>query len=178
MLSCYNLNMAQVLVILRGAPASGKSTISKALRNFDKKIVWFKTDNLKEFFLNPADDKALDEVFETCYAVLDNLLERGYSVIYEGIFKKPEYAQKAIDIGKERNIPITIYQLECSLETLKKRDKGRSGVTNGIRPPMEETVIESLLRKVEENPIEGAIKLNTEEKSLEDCIEIIGKNFE
>jgi hypothetical protein len=43
---------------------------------------------------------------------------------------------------------------------------------------MEDAVIESLYNKVENNPIEGAIMLNTEEKSLEECIEIIKKNFD
>jgi len=42
--------MKQVLIVLRGAPASGKSTISKRLRDSDNKIVWLKTDNLKSFF--------------------------------------------------------------------------------------------------------------------------------
>ena len=162
--------MTQTLIIIRGAPASGKTTISKALRDFDKKVVWFKTDNLKEFFFNPAEDKALDEVFKTCYAILDNLLERGYSVVYEGILKKPEYANNAIDIAKKRNITTYIYQLECSLETLLKREKERSDQTNGIRPPMDNTVIESLLNKVNSNPIENSIMLNTEEKTLEECI--------
>ena len=87
--------MSQKLIILRGASASGKSTIGEKLRDFDKKIVWFKTDNVKSFF-SDAEERALDETMNTCLAILDYLLNHGYSVIYEGIFKNPDYFQKAI----------------------------------------------------------------------------------
>jgi predicted kinase len=170
--------MKQTLVILRGAPASGKSTISESIRDFDKKIVWFKTDNLKFFFAEPSDSRILDEVMETCLATLDNLLNRGYSIIYEGIFKNPEYAMQAAKIGREKNIPTVIYQLSCSLESLRARDKIRKGVQEGCRKTMPDKIIENLYKMVEDNPIEGAIKLDTEEKSIDECIKIIKHNFE
>lgn len=170
--------MKQVLVILRGAPASGKTTISENLRDFDKKIVWFKTDNIKPFFSDPSEARILNEQMETCIATLNNLLDRGYSVVYEGIFKNPDYALKAIEIGKSKNIPTIIYQLSCSLKTLSERDKTRKGVKEGCRKPLGDEVIESLFNKVENNPIEKAVKLDTENQSLEECIEIIRKNFD
>lgn len=169
--------MKQVLIVLRGAPASGKTTIGENLRDFDRKIVWFKTDNIKTFFSNPRESRILDEVMETCLVILKNLLDKGYSVIYDGIFKKPEYAQKAVDLAKSMNIPTIVYQLTCSLKTLQERDRIRKGVKEGCRKPLGDEIIESLFNKVENNPIEGAIKLNTEEKSLEECLEIIRKNF-
>ena len=164
-------------MILRGAPASGKTTIGESLRNFDKKIVWLKTDNVKLFFSN-FEDRTLDEVMGTCLVVLDNLLGRGYSVIYEGIFKRPEYVSRAVEIAKSKNIPYVIYQLECSLKTLQERDKKRPGVPQGLRPALGDELIESLYNTVRENPIPGAISLNTEEKTLEKCLGIIRKNFE
>lgn len=114
--------MKQVLVILRGASATGKSTIAGKLRNFDKKIVWLKTDNFKPFFSN-NEERALDDVMDACLATLNYLLDTGYSVIYEGIFKRPEYAQKAMELGRSKNIATVIYQLSCSLDVLKERDK-------------------------------------------------------
>src|SRR3989344_6876754 len=103
--------MSQKLIILRGAPATGKTTISENLRNFDKKIVWFKTDNFKPFFTDYLnEERALDAVFETCLATLNYLLDQGYSVIFEGIFKDPKYPLKAIEMGKSKNISVIVYQ--------------------------------------------------------------------
>lgn len=169
--------MKQKLIIVRGAPASGKTTIGERLRDFDKKIVWFKTDNIKLFFSN-FEDRTLDEVMETCLVILDNLLKRGYSVVYEGIFKRPEYISRAVEIANSNNIPHAIYQLECSLKTLQERDKNRPGVPEGLRPALGDELIESLYNTIKENPIPGAIPLNTEEKTLEECVELMGKNFE
>lgn len=169
--------MKQVLIILRGAPASGKTTLGENLRDFDKKIVWFKTDNIKPFFAD-YEDRTLDATMETCIATLNFLLDKGYSVIYEGIFKIPKYATDAIELGKSKNITVVVYQLSCPLKTLQERDKVRKGVPEGCRKPLGDEIIESLYNKVENNPIEGAIKLNTEEKSFEECLEIIRKTFE
>lgn len=169
--------MKQTLVILRGAPASGKTTIGENLRDFDKKIVWFKTDNIKPFF-SDFEDKALDVVMETALATLNYLLDEGYSVVYDGIFKNPEYAQRAINLAKNKNISTVIYQLTCSLKTLQNRDKTRKGVKEGCRKPLGDEIIESLFNKVENSPIEGAIELDTENNSLEECLEIIKKNFD
>ena len=168
--------MNQKLIIVRGAPASGKTTIGENLRDFDKKIVWFKTDNLKPFFSN-YEKSHLDEVMDVCIATLKHLLDKEYSVIYEGIFIKTEYVKRAVDLGRSKNIPVVIYQLECSLKTLQERDRTRKGIKEGCREMLGNEVIASIYEKIEQTPIEGAIKLNTEEKSIEECLDIIRKNF-
>lgn len=169
--------MKQVLIILRGAPASGKTTLGENLRDFAQKTVWFKTDNFKPFFSDDLED-ALGAVMETSLATLNYLLQQGYSVVYEGIFKNPVYVQNAIALGKEKNIPTTVYQLECSLKTLQERDKNRKGVKEGCRKTLGDEVIESLYNEVKNTPIGGAISLNTEEKSLQECLEIIRQHFD
>jgi len=58
------------LLILRGAPASGKSSIAKKLRNFTKKIVWLKVDNFKAFFAEDS-SLALDYVNEAALKTLE-----------------------------------------------------------------------------------------------------------
>ncbi len=169
--------MNQKLVIIRGAPASGKTTLCERLRDFDKKIVWLSIDKIKPVF-SEYKDETLDEVNETALVILSSLLDRNYSVVMDGIFKKPEHVQKAIEIGRTRNIPVVVYQLEISLEALQARDKIRAGVKEGCRKPLGDEVIESLFNKVENNPIAGAIKLNTENQTLDECLEMVRKNFE
>lgn len=68
--------------------------------------------------------------------------------------------------------------MDCSLETLKERDKTRKGVKAGWFPPLGDELIESLYRKVVENPIKDVIHLDTEKISLEECIKIVKKSFE
>ena len=136
--------MKQTLIILRGAPASGKSTIAEQLRDFNKKIVWLKTDNFKPFFSDDLDG-ALDAVMQTSLVMLSYLLEQGYSVVFEGIFKDPIYAMRAMQIGKDKNILAFAYQLKCSLEKLQERDLSRKGIQEGCRKPLGNDLIETLL---------------------------------
>lgn len=169
--------MNQKLIIVRGAACSGKTTICAELRDFDKKIAWLSIDKVKLLF-SDSKEEAMDEVNESALVILENLLDRNYSVVVDGIFKKLEHVQEVIEIGKTRKIPVIIYQLKCSLQTLKDRDKNRNGVKQGLWKPLGDELIESLYRKVEENPIHGAIELDTEEKSLDECIEIIKKSLD
>lgn len=169
--------MNQRLIIIRGAPASGKTTLCERLRDFDKKIVWLSVDKLKPIF-SEYKDETLDETNETALVILNSLLERDYSVVMDGIFKKPEHARKAIEVGRNRNIPVVVYQLESSLKTLQVRDKTRKGIKEGCRETLGDEVIESLFNKVENNPVEGAIKLNTENQTMEECLVFIRKNFD
>lgn len=75
----------QKLIIIRGAPASGKSTIAKKLRDFKKKIVWLKVDNFKDFFSEDG-TLGLEYANEAAVVTLKYLLNQGFSVIMEGIF--------------------------------------------------------------------------------------------
>jgi len=168
--------MKQTLIILRGAPASGKTTIGKNLRDFHDKIVWLKVDNFKPFFSEDLEE-ALPVVNETAFATLRYLLDQGNSVIFEGIFRNSLYVKKAIEYAKNKNIPYVFYQLSCSLKTLQERDKTREGVREGCRKPLGNEVIEKIYKEMENTKIEGATTLNTENKSLQECIEIIKRSL-
>lgn len=168
--------MKQILIVLRGAPASGKTTIAEQLRDFHKKIVWLKTDNFKPFFSDDLDE-ALDAVMNASLSTLSYLLDQGYSVVFEGIFKDPVYAQRAIQLAEVKNISVIAYQLKCSLNTLQERDGARKGVKEGCRKPLGDELIESLFNRVENKPIDGAIMLDTEKRTLTECISTIQRNF-
>ena len=168
--------MNQVLVILRGASASGKTTLAENLRDFDRKIAWLSVDKMKPIF--NSEEKSLNASSKVALATLKYLLEEGYSIIFDGIFKNTNYVYEAIKIAKNRDIPCIVYQLKCSLNTLQKRDKNRKGVKEGYRKPLGNTMIESLHKKNIDNPIEGAIELDTESQSSKECLEIIRKNFD
>ena len=78
----------QFLVIIRGAPASGKTTIAKKLRNFKEKIVWLKVDNFKDFFAGEASLKEQEYVDNCALATLNYLLDSGFSITKKALFLK------------------------------------------------------------------------------------------
>lgn len=168
--------MKQKLVILRGTTCSGKTTTSKLVRDYDNKIAWVTIDNIKVLFAN-YEDRTLDDSNDTAIALVKHLFEKGFSVIIDGIFKKPWHYEDLIKIAKDKNIPTKLYQLECSLDTLKERDKARDGVKQGLWPPLGDELVESLYKTVEENPIEGAEILNAEKMSPEEIARIIKDEF-
>lgn len=167
--------MKQTLVILRGAPASGKTTLGERLRSKENNVVWLKIDNLKPFFSEDWGD-SLDEVNKLALVMINQLLSDGFSVVFDGIFKNPTHALDAKKLAESKNVPCVIYQLECSLETLQKREDERSAQFQ--RDHFGKDTIQRLYEKVINNPIEGSIPLNTETQSIDECLEIIKKNFE
>lgn len=169
--------MKQILIILRGAPSSGKSTIAENLRDYKKKIVWLKVDNFKPFFAESA-DSILDDVNKIALTVLKYLLDQRFSVVMEGVFQNPAYIQEAVNIAKQKNVTVFVYELKCSVKILQERDKTRHGVKEGCRRPLGNFVIENLSRIIEKNPFKKAAKIDTEGTSLNECIQLIRKNFD
>lgn len=168
--------MQQTLVILRGAPSSSKSTIAKQIRDYDKKIVWLKVDSFKPFYSNNS-DITVDDVNKTAINSLNYHLDMGFSVVMEGVFQNPEYIKKAVQLAKKKNMLVFVYTLLCSLSTLQNRDRTREGVKEGCRKPLGDDVIERLFNTIKNNPYEDSLELNTENQSLETCIEIIKRCF-
>ena len=170
----------QKLIILRGAPSSGKSTIAKRLRSFKRKIAWLKVDNFKNFFAKDVSEEndAVDDVNQLAMVALQHLLSQGFSVVIEGIFQNPKYVTSATEIAKKRNVRFKVYELECSLKTLQLRDRNRPGVKEGCRKPLGDKVIAHLFNVIKENSWSGAEKLNTEKLSLDECVEILKKSLE
>lgn len=168
--------MDQKLVIVRGPACSGKTTICREIRNYDKKIAWISVDNFKLIFSN-FKDETLDDVHKSVNAALKDLLGKGFSVVLDGVLKKPVYVEELVGIAKSKGVDYVIYELECSLETLKVRDKAREGVVKKGYEPLGDELIESIYKSVNENPIDGVIKINTEEKTIDECVEAIRKSF-
>jgi predicted ABC-type ATPase len=86
----------QKVIILRGVTASGKSTIAKSYRDFEKRIAWLKVDNFKDFFAADS-TPALEYVNGSSVATLQYLLEQGFSVVMEGVFQKTDAIVKAVE---------------------------------------------------------------------------------
>jgi predicted kinase len=164
--------MEQFIVILRGAPASGKTTIAKEFRSFDKRIAWLKVDNFKEFFAQNS-FAALEYVNGSAVATLEYLLNRGFSVVMDGVFQETSAIDEALAFAKEKNVKAVVYQIKCSLSILQERDKIRPGVKEGCRKPLGDDVIAGIYQKLETTFYSNAKILDTEHLSLQECIEKI-----
>lgn len=170
--------MNQFLVIIRGAPASGKTTISKELRNFDNKIVWLKVDNFKDFFSGDSRPEHQKYVDLCALASLRHLLDEGFSVVMEKIFYDPLIIPLAVKEAEKRGIVNKVFQIRCALQTLQERDKVRPGVKEGCRKPLGNAVIKDLYDKLEETYFPGAVSLDTENLSIQECVEIVRKEVD
>jgi len=168
--------MNQFLIILRGAPASGKTTIAKEFRNFDKKIAWLKVDNFKEFFAEDS-SAALDYVNGSAIATLVYLFNQDFSVVMDGVFQETNAIDQALVFAKEKNIKVIVYQIKCSLSVLQERDRTRAGVKEGCRKPLGDDVIAKIYQKLEANPYPNAKILDTENQSLQECVEKIANDI-
>jgi broad-specificity NMP kinase len=169
--------MGQFLIILRGTPASGKSTIAKSLRNFKKKIAWLKVDNFKVFFSDDA-SSALKFVNGAAVSTLKYLLEQNFSVVMEGVFQETRAIDQAIEIVKEKGIRYIVIELRCSLPALQARDKSREGVEQGIRKPLGDDILSEIYNKLNNSFYPEAKMLDTENKSLEECLSEINNLLE
>jgi predicted kinase len=168
--------MQQRIIVLRGGPASGKTTIAKSYRNYEEKMVWLKVDNFKVFFSDDS-SPSLKYVNGSAIATLDYLLDQGFSVIIDGIFQDTAAIDDALRIAKDKKIPIKVFELQTSLDTLKKRDLIRDGVPQDFRKPLGNKVIEEIYNNLKNNPYEGALKLDTENNNVEECKKIIDSSF-
>lgn len=170
--------MNQFLVILRGGPASGKTTIAKKMRNYPNKVTWLKVDNFKDFF---SEESTLDQqkyVDMCALASLEYLLDEGFSVVMEKIFFDPFIIPLAIESAKKRKIKSRVFQIRCPLRVLLERDRVRDGIKEGHRKPLGDEVIKKLFEQLEKTFYPGAIELNTAELTVEDCVKKIEQELE
>ena len=168
--------MLQRVIILRGAPASGKTTIAKSYRNFNEKVAWLKVDNFKDFFAEDA-TPALEYVNGSAVATLDYLIGQGFSVVVDGVFQNTIPIDEILELAKKQNIPAKVFELTTSLKTLQKRDVLREGVPEGLRKPLGNETIENIFTTLENNPYPNSVEINTKNNSTDKCKELIDEAF-
>ena len=95
----------------------------------------------------------------------------------DGIFRDVHLniLKQAVDEAKKRQFPIKVFQLDCSLQILLERDKKRVEETNGIRKPLGDVNITHIYENLKNNPVPNAEIIDTQRRSLEECIAIIKK---
>jgi len=116
--------MKNLIVIIRGAPASGKTTISRKLSRKFAKSIHIDVDKIrhadpkakltrKEFILASKAAAALSNVY----------FSKGYSIMIDSTFIRPEYLNVLLRDLKGK--PIFLFTLKPDLNELLVRDKSR-----------------------------------------------------
>jgi tRNA uridine 5-carbamoylmethylation protein Kti12 len=170
--------MKQFLAIIRGAPASGKTTIAKRLRDIDKKIAWLKVDNFKPFFVEEATIAEQKYVDECSLATLKYLLDHEFSVVMEKIFYDSSIISQAVAAATKRGIEVKVFQITCPLEILQERDKVRPGIKEGCRKPLGDEIIKKIYHQLENTYYSGAIELNSRTLSVDECVTKIKRAYD
>jgi len=154
------------IILLNGVMAGGKSTIFESLKEKLPNYVFIDRAYFKDNILkgvkkeNPALAKQISK--ETVYNIARPLMKEGYNLVMPEIVKNS--AEKFLK-DELKNYEINSYFLTCSLEEAKKRDRKRQN--HSIRDDVVEKNYNS------QKPNEGDIIINTEEKSIEEVLEII-----
>ncbi len=107
--------------------------------------------NFKNFF---ADDSstALEYVNGVAVTTLEYLLDKGFSVVMDGVFQDTSAIDEALKSAESKNVEVKVFELQIQLSTLLERDKIREGVPEGLRSPPGNETITMIFNKLKENP--------------------------
>ena len=111
-----------VLVILRGNSASGKSTVARRVQRAlpRGRIAVVGQDPLRRDLLRERNEDPVDTI-DLVELVVGRCLERGRSVVLEGIFDAPTYGPMMRRLTAAQLGPVLVYYLDVSLpETLRR----------------------------------------------------------
>lgn len=118
------------LVILSGAPCSGKSSVAAAILQNREKYYYLSYDALKWSFSQYSSGKYYKELHILMLAMLRALCSMKFNVVTEALHT--ESRQNLIDIGTEFGYEVVQVNLDTDYEVLSKRLEQRiaKGKTN------------------------------------------------
>jgi len=155
------------LVIVSGAPASGKTTISRRLEN-DLGIPVLAKDDIKEMLFDrlPQYDRDWSTIegrmaIAMMYAGASQLLNAGYHVIVESSFNpehsRPEIAQMIA--GRE----IDVMEVYCTLEHEVRQQRWSERAQTTRHPGHMDSSVQELTVRTEDSPLypDSAMSIDT-----------------
>ena len=158
-----------LVIIIRGPPASGKSTTGKRLRNkLDQKTAHIQVDFLKRMISKEITKESRDMSHESAQILTDVFLKKGWNVVIEELFIYNEYIGGVVKIAEGLGCKVFIFELTAPLEVLIQRDASKNyGVIGGIK------WLRKLYKLISENPEPRAIKIDTSKNSIDETVNII-----
>lgn len=167
-----NKKMKPKLIIIRGSPASGKSTIArKLIKKLKGKIALLIVDEFRWVMTahENRNEKDYNISFENYLFVLENYLKAGYTVVTEDAWVKKHKdkatdVNKVINLGKKYKAEVYQFLLKGSWEAIKH--------INTLRPmilPLKE--LKELFNKVYSQKRKDEITINIDNKKPSQILE-------
>lgn len=173
------------LIILRGAPAVGKSTIASKLAalNSAKKKTYIAIDNFQLYDLRPMSTNREKLAIRNAALLTKNFLLEGFDVVVDYVFDELEDQKEFMNfifsdkLDKLDTIYVQQFYLDAPLEKIVKRNQSRSGKRGEY---MNVPLLKKLYAKTSET--KGSIKheviIDTTKYSAKQCAKVILSNRE
>jgi len=114
----------QKLIIIRGNSGSGKSAVAEKLREeLGGKVAIVGLDTLRRTILMEKDHLENTDIIGLLEQTATYCLDKGYTVIIEGILSKPKYKEMLMKLVGSANCDSHIYYIDVTLEETIKRHK-------------------------------------------------------
>lgn len=137
--------MSQFLAIIDGPMGSGKTTIGKFLHSELKRTAVLSTDMIK-FFLSDFERGERDNAITAAVfkQMCKEYIRQGINIVLAQGFWKKEYLDPYLEMAKEHNLKLFMYQLEAPKEFLLERIKHRPKPELAKTPVPEERIYKNL----------------------------------
>ena len=114
----------QKLIIIRGNSGSGKSAVVEKLREtFDGKVAVIGQDTLRRTILMETDSLENTDIIGLLEQTVIYCLDKGYTVIVEGILSKPKYRDTLIKLMESAPCKSSVFYIDVSIEETLRRHK-------------------------------------------------------
>lgn len=156
-----------ILIILRGGPASGKTTTGNILKEKLPNTVSIPVDVVISMLAKEGKWKEFWSCgHEAARGLVEFFFREGFNVVFEELLFETSYIEKVIRIGKKFRARIFVFELVAPVEELIKRKK-----KGGFK--MRANEVKRLKKMVSAFPYKNAIKIDTLKKSPEGCANFI-----
>jgi glycosyltransferase involved in cell wall biosynthesis/predicted kinase len=114
------------LILFRGPPAVGKTTVSRLLKKKKSDLAVLKFDTLRRNISEvPAPIHRRGITLEMTLNLSQFLLKRGFDVLVEGVFLHQEEIRPFYQLAKRLKVKFLIFEIDASDDILRRRVKSK-----------------------------------------------------
>ena len=151
----------QEVILLRGIPASGKSTWAKTFVKANRDYVIVSRDGIREMIGDYSHSPQTESLVTKLYdKMIKDLLAMKKSLILDNCHAQPKYISETLKVIESArvNVKVTLKEFEYDVETCVERDAKRERTVG-------REVIEKMDRAIRQNPFKHVERLVNEWKA-------------